>query len=180
MDLRNLALFSVVAFSFVSFFIFIQHEIHSSHFTKGVDKLAHFRTSMKAFVNVSGSHHKHQSVISDGFEAIDFGLIPDSNSEKDGEQAAREPEPQITISSTGDIDNLADIDRQQWPRERRHNEHPGKLVCDGKEVDSEVIYWKEIDSDSDYESPITPHHGLHHDRYISFEYDQGGWNNVRD
>lgn len=33
--------------------------------------------------------------------------------------------------------------------------------------------------DDTYESPITPHHDLHHDRYITFEYDQGGWNNVR-
>jgi GDP-fucose protein O-fucosyltransferase len=58
-------------------------------------------------------------------------------------------------------------------------EQKGKLVCDGKEVDSEVIYWKIVPGDIDYESPITPHHGDHHDKYLSFEYDQGGWNNVR-
>jgi hypothetical protein len=46
-------------------------------------------------------------------------------------------------------------------------------------VDSEVVYWKVVDGDMDFESPISPHHSNHDDRYISYEYDQGGWNNVR-
>ena len=33
----------------------------------------------------------------------------------------------------------------------------------------------QVPGDRTYESPITPHHGLHHDRYISFEYDHGTW-----
>ena len=55
----------------------------------------------------------------------------------------------------------------------------GKLVCGGKEIKSEIVYWREVPGDAEYESPITPHHGLHHDRYLTFEYDQGGWNNAR-
>merc|ERR1711991_27449 len=55
----------------------------------------------------------------------------------------------------------------------------GKLFCNGRERDSEVIYWKHVPGDLHYESPITPHHADHHDRYITFEYDNGGWNNVR-
>ena len=31
----------------------------------------------------------------------------------------------------------------------------------------------QVPGDRTYESPITPHHGEHHDRYISFEYDNG-------
>ena len=58
-------------------------------------------------------------------------------------------------------------------------EQRGVMICNGKQVDSEVIYWRVVPGDAHYESPITPHHGLHHDRYLSFEYDQGGWNNVR-
>lgn len=58
-------------------------------------------------------------------------------------------------------------------------EERGVLYCNGTKVDSEVIFWKIVPGDISYESPITPHHGLHHDRYLSFEYDQGGWNNVR-
>lgn len=58
-------------------------------------------------------------------------------------------------------------------------ERKGILTCNGKQVDSEVIYWKIVPGDDNYESPITPHHENHHDRYLSFEYDNGGWNNVR-
>jgi len=55
----------------------------------------------------------------------------------------------------------------------------GSLVCNGKQTDSEIIYWRVVPGDADYESPITPHHDNHHDRYLTFEYDQGGWNNAR-
>lgn len=61
----------------------------------------------------------------------------------------------------------------------RHGARRGLLVCNGERVDSEIIYWKEVPGDSDFESPITLHHEDHHDRYITFEYDQGGWNNIR-
>jgi len=56
----------------------------------------------------------------------------------------------------------------------------GKLVC-GREdrSDSEVIYWREVPGDSAYESPVTPHHHEHGETYLTFAYDQGGWNNIR-
>jgi len=65
-----------------------------------------------------------------------------------------------------------------------HSKHqrkgaPGVLMCDGKRLDSEVIYWRRVPGDDGYESPITPHHDEHHDKYITFQYDQGGWNNIR-
>ena len=55
----------------------------------------------------------------------------------------------------------------------------GTLVCNGKPVDSEVIYWRDVPGDADFESPITPHHHNHRERYLAFAYDQGGWNNIR-
>lgn len=61
----------------------------------------------------------------------------------------------------------------------RYNARRGLLTCNGERVDSEIIYWKQVPGDADYESPITVHHEEHHDRYLTFEYDQGGWNNVR-
>ena len=42
-----------------------------------------------------------------------------------------------------------------------------------------MIYWRIVPGDDEFESPITPHHGIHHDRYLTFAYDDGGWNNVR-
>lgn len=62
---------------------------------------------------------------------------------------------------------------------RKAGEKRGQLICNGKEIDSEVIYWKIVPGDNTFESPITPHHNNHHDRYLTFEYDQGGWNNIR-
>jgi hypothetical protein len=55
----------------------------------------------------------------------------------------------------------------------------GDLVCDGKKTDHEIIYWKVVPGDSTYESPVTPHHGEHDSKYMTFEYDGGGWNNIR-
>ena len=48
--------------------------------------------------------------------------------------------------------------------EEKEEEKKGLLFCNGKQTDSEVIYWKIVPGDSTYESPITPHHGVHHDR----------------
>ena len=65
------------------------------------------------------------------------------------------------------------------PKALHEEENVGTLMCDGKDTKSEVIYWKVVPGDNEFESPITPHHGIHHDRYLTFEYDNGGWNNIR-
>ena len=55
----------------------------------------------------------------------------------------------------------------------------GKLICNKKPLDSEVIYWKDISSDKEYVSPIIPINDRHFEKYLSFAYDHGGWNNMR-
>lgn len=55
----------------------------------------------------------------------------------------------------------------------------GTLICNGKPTDSEVVYWRDVPVDRGYESPLTPHHHEHASKYITFEYDNGGWNNIR-
>eukprot|EP01031_Cornospumella_fuschlensis_P048123 gene48123-58945_t len=55
----------------------------------------------------------------------------------------------------------------------------GTLICKGSPIDSEVIYWRDVPKDKTYESPLTPHHHEHHSKYVTFEYDNGGWNNIR-
>lgn len=65
------------------------------------------------------------------------------------------------------------------PRHRK-----GTLTCKGKKIDSDVIYWRDVEGDADYVSPIIPPtdpsaHGVDATRYLSFEYDAGGWNNMR-
>ena len=73
-----------------------------------------------------------------------------------------------------DLTALPDVNLTRHMSDKR-----GSLICNGQRLDSEVIYWEDIPEDKIFESPITPHHGDHHDKYITFEYDNGGWNNVR-
>ena len=49
------------------------------------------------------------------------------------------------------------------------NKTSKKAILNTKNVPCNV----QVPGDRTYESPVTPHHGLHHDRYVSFEYDQG-------
>jgi len=42
----------------------------------------------------------------------------------------------------------------------------------------EMVYWSDIPSDSHYVSPFHEKHGQHR-RYLTFEPDGGGWNNIR-
>jgi len=55
----------------------------------------------------------------------------------------------------------------------------GPLKCKGQQLTSEVVYWKIVPGDHDYESSITPHHDNHHTKYITVAYDFAGWNNIR-
>lgn len=45
------------------------------------------------------------------------------------------------------------------PKDHKSGSRKGELICNGNPVDSEIIYWKIVDEDLTYESPITPHHG---------------------
>lgn len=55
-------------------------------------------------------------------------------------------------------------------------ESRGKLTCDGESVHHEIIYWKDIPSDREYVAPTA---SRRKELFMTFEYDQGGWNNVR-
>ena len=77
-------------------------------------------------------------------------LIASKEKEKENEVS----KPKLSVSIPG---VLAEPEREK--------ERKGLLYCNGKQTDSEVIYWKIVPGDSTYESPITPHHGMHHDRY---------------
>ena len=60
--------------------------------------------------------------------------------------------------------------KKEDKKEDKKEEKKGTLTCDGKVWDSEVIYWRDIPSDLKRQEPTG---------YLSFEYDMGGWNNVR-
>lgn len=69
--------------------------------------------------------------------------------------------------------------KQNTPPQPSATEKRGQLICNGTSIDSEVIYWKIVPGDITCESPISPHRGQHHDKYLTFEYDRSGWNNMR-
>ena len=93
--------------------------------------------------------------------------LPDSNHQATVSESVVPSEsqtlPSTTRTSTGNvITTKAAITSSASVGDDK--EKKGLLFCNGKQTDSEVIYWKIVPGDSTYESPITPHHGMHHDR----------------
>jgi hypothetical protein len=111
------------------------------------------------------------------------------------ETLTKEEEEKLKKAASEDLNDLIEMKKHQAENGKgvsavngdekkeanyyRYGASKGILVCNGERVDSEIIYWKTVPHDIDFESPITPHHGIHDDKYLTFEYDQGGWNNVR-
>ncbi|KAJ1444772.1 hypothetical protein M885DRAFT_626810 [Pelagophyceae sp. CCMP2097] len=50
----------------------------------------------------------------------------------------------------------------------------GRMTCGGKVVESELVYWRDVPRDSALPRPASAA-----EKYLSFEYDAGGWNNIR-
>lgn len=85
-------------------------------------------------------------------------------------------------SITHSMDEIAPHGREQLM------DTAGGLVCDNHggptsaEASNEMVYWQDIPSDADYVGPFYHSHGHHSDenpRYLTFEPDGGGWNNIR-
>ena len=54
----------------------------------------------------------------------------------------------------------------------------GTLFCNGRRVDSEVVYWKSVPGDADYESPYRRKY-VKNKKFLTFKYDPSGYNNLR-
>ena len=54
----------------------------------------------------------------------------------------------------------------------------GTLTCNGREVDSEVIYWDIVPGDAEYESPYR-RRNENNKKFLTFKYDPAGYNNMR-
>jgi hypothetical protein len=94
------------------------------------------------------------------------------------QEGLHEESSEISLNDAGE-EEQGNMSEEEEIKDNGKTEQRGDLICNGKPTDSEIIYWKKVPGDKQYESPITPHHGEHHDRYLTFEYDGGGWNNVR-
>lgn len=110
--------------------------------------------------------------------------VPPVDLVKDIHSLLTEPKP-VSVKTTKVKEMESEEPEPVADHELKHNAtyrygaQKGILICNGEKIDSEVVYWKIVPGDNEFESPITPHHGLHHDRYLTFEYDNGGWNNIR-
>ena len=184
----------VVLFALLSLFTFIHYEMtaHSSNARfRGPEWVSRFHLG-SSVLNVT-SNFLHRTSFSLGEELIETQPEHISKSEEIEEVVAVKDitskpvasipnTPEIKIpSTTAPVTNPPIADKSS----KRENddeiffvdgstEKRGTLTCHGKEVDSEIIYWRKVRGDRHYESPITPHHDLHHDRYLTFEYDHGG------
>jgi hypothetical protein len=100
--------------------------------------------------------------------------------------------------------NLVEFEKRT---NKEKKEKKGILVCDGQQVDSEVVYWKIIDGDESFQSSVdisnfdidhyddndnielhqtlqqqTQHQreqAQEEEQYLTVDYDHGGWNNMR-
>jgi hypothetical protein len=56
----------------------------------------------------------------------------------------------------------------------------GKYGGPSDDIASEMVYWRDIPQDSSYVSPFRLHsEGPGNEKYLTFEPDEGGWNNIR-
>ena len=149
--LKEVVVVAVFCFAIFTFFLVVHHEMSVKHHAAPKLSLSSFKN-----IKVNGGAAKPTNV-----KIIAAG--------KNWSASA--------ISSSSSRDNNASILHDNTHNEAE--ERPGILVCNGKRRYSEIIYWKIVPGDNEYESPITPHHGEHHEKFLTFEYDQGGWNNVR-
>lgn len=149
-SLRDYMVYSIFLMFLVSILFLIQHEIAIGSFKPSFEGFKHY-TIDKADTLLRFTMHPNSSI-----------------SENNQDRKFKQQQPQLPTLRVDDDDSKV------IKRESR-----GQLKCNGKYVDSEVIYWKINPNDYYYESPITPHHGDHHDKFLTFQYDFGGWNNMR-
>jgi hypothetical protein len=195
-QLRNTVIASVVIFIVIWFVVFYHHERHHQlfpHLNSQPEKISH-PDALHRLIQPPPPIHK----LPDDKQKIKFhpDVIDPKDQEETDKLERKSPKDQIEFQpkkgneADDDVSNLeprveqkkdtsVEKEEDHEPESYRYSASKGLLVCHGERTDSEIIYWRVVPHDIDYESPITPHHGVHDDRYLTFEYDQGGWNNIR-
>jgi hypothetical protein len=163
MTLNKAILVSVGTFSLLSLYLFVQHEMQMYSINHNLHPISE---KYGLLGKPRGSFPLQSTNISSNL------LVENEITVSLTTRPSAQPATQKIISKG--IEDSSAVEKDSVSSITR-----GKLVCGGKEVDSEVIYWKRVPGDISYESQLTPHHNEHHEKYITFEYDHGGWNNVR-
>lgn len=180
LTLKNIVTLTLSLFGLISFFLFLKHEIALKNNPHGIEYTNSLNNGIQAIVKGMKLPPPKQSIVSKAFPSNHDNEIKQTTiiNIKDSIQFIKDnkvllhvdlEEPSIEVI---DKDKASNIKHNNIV-EPIINEQKGLLVCNGTAIDSEVIYWKIVPGDDSYESPITPHHGEHHDRYLTFEYDAG-------
>jgi len=197
--LKDIILYAVTLFVFLSVFLLVQHEIRAAwQLRRGIDKETKYPgiqslremflkqpemsrpvvpvkpplagVSVPRTGGITFADHKPEAIIHEINEKeLEFAREKEAAKEEVGEKEVEIEEKELELTEQDQKE-----EEQQFPKEQK-----GLLMCNGSRVDSEIIYWKVVPGDRTYESPITPHHADHHDKYLTFQYDQSGWNNMR-
>lgn len=177
MYLKNIALFSVVIFSLLSMFLLVQHELHATKH-ESHSKFQNFFAIRR--YNITRGFSGMKTFFDPDEEATETPVYEEGD-RMDGDDDILNKTITMKASNPSTQPNTTLINEYKLEVEESKEsiERKGILICNGTSIDSEVIYWKIVPGDEEFESPITPHHDLHHDKYITFEYDHGGWNNIR-
>ena len=174
MSLQQTVLAAVLMFCLFSVYVIIQHEqrvmgitdYHPFIDTSGL--LKRLKGDSSSMPPTSMSNQKEVLV-----------LEPDPH-QAEAHQSQERVDSNVSKETSSELSEKEEINAKHTGESVEEDvERKGLLKCDGKYIDSEVIYWKIVPGDNEYESPITPHHDIHHDRYVTYEYDEGGWNNIR-
>jgi len=101
-----------------------------------------------------------------------------------------EEEAQITSTSKKQNDNMNMQNHPIVSKNNKEQPHPvAHLSCadhggpNNQQIIEEMVFWSDIPSDSSYLSPMHPLNDPHTpndmERFLTFEPDSGGWNNIR-
>lgn len=199
MTLKTVLVLTVVTFSLFSLLVFVLHEreamkspayskVQSSYWRS----ISRFRFNQSSFSMISmhspgepreaaTADSSSQSTHAKRYSLFNEKSITSLLAEEEELMVARQADNVLMPEAMWDDGAVEGAETILMIEQEDHDEQEkiGNLMCNGKDIQSEVIYWKIVPGDNVFESPITPHHGLHHDRYLTFEYDNGGWNNIR-
>ena len=169
MSVLNNMLSLVLVFAIMSIVIFINHEMNNAHPNKAVPDWVFKISKPNPFKNLDFSKETDKELLHPPGVKAPPPSVASSTTHKEIDSHKEEHKVNQKVS-IDDSKNVAFVDSKKSQTSSKddddiyfkgdQSEIKGSLVCGGKPVDSEIIFWKKVKGDRHYESPITPHHEL--------------------